>query len=320
MAIGNVDLSINRSGDNGGGNLLGMIKYVVLAVVFLLVVIFFRSFFTIVGPGDRGVLMNFGAVSSKILEPGFHFKLPIKQTVEMLSVQVQKKQSQESAASKDLQIVTTTVAVNYHLDPGKVNAIYRDIGTLSSVENKIIDPAVANAVKAVTARYNADELISNRGKVRAEIEAQVKDSTRPYNVIVNGLNITNFSFSKEYDRAIEDKQVAQQRALKAQYQLQQAQIDSQKQVVEAKAAAKARIERAKGQAQATILAAQAEAKAMTLKNKAVTPAILQLNAIAQWNGKLPGVMAGGQGGAVPFINIPHSGNMASTAAKSSGGK
>lgn len=306
-----MDIGITRSGKtdkNDGGNLFGLIKYALIGVVLLIVIVFFRSFYTIVGPGDRGILMNFGAVSTKILEPGFHFKLPVKQTVAMVSVQVQKKQSQESAASKDLQIVTTTIAVNYHLDPDKVNAIYRDIGGLSSVENKIIDPAVANAVKAVTARYNADELIANRDKVRAQIEAQVKQSTRAYNVIVNGLNITNFSFSREYDRAIEDKQVAQQRALKAQYQLQQAQIDSQKQVVEAKAEAEARIERAKGQAQATVLAAQAEAKAMVLKNKAITPEILELNAIQSWDGKLPSVMAGGKDGAVPFIQIPQGQN------------
>lgn len=275
--------------------------YVIAAIVLIILA---AGSVTVIGPGDRGVLMRFGAVQPVIYDPGLHFKLPIMNSVQPVTVQVQKGQTRETAASKDLQIVTTTIALNYHLDPTKVNVIYRDIGELPAVQNKIIDPAVANAVKAVTARYNADELIANRDKVRAQIEAQVKNSTRAYNVIVNGLNITNFSFSREYDRAIEDKQVAQQRALKSNYQLQQAQIDSQKQVVEAKAEAEARIERAKGQAQATVLAAQAEAKAMELKQKAITPEILKLNAIQRWNGILPSVMAGGKDGAVPFIQIP----------------
>lgn len=270
----------------------------VMAALFLIA--FIGSFYTIVGPGERGVLMNFSAVSNEIFSPGLHFKMPIRQSVKLISVQTQKTQYPESAASKDLQVVTTTVAINFNLNPDKVNAIYRDIGDLPSVSAKIIDPAVSNAVKAVTAEYNADELIANRDKVRDEISQHIKEAVSSSNVIVTAVNITDFNFSQEYNRAIEDKQVSQQQALKANYQLQQKQIDAQKQVVEAKAYAEARIERAKGDAQAIVLTAKADAQAMELKNKTITDRILQLAWIHQWKGDLP--LSTGDS-AVPFINL-----------------
>ncbi|WP_322629355.1 prohibitin family protein [Halothiobacillus sp.] len=275
--------------------------WIVAAAIVVVVVIFIGSFFTIIGPGDRGVLMNFGAVSSRVLEPGFHFLIPLEQTVAKLSVQVQKTQSSESAASKDLQVVTTGIAVNFNLVPGRVNKIYRDIGGLDTVKQKIVAPAIANAVKAVTAHYNADELLANRDKVRAEIADQIRTSTSKYDVNIDGVNITDFNFSAQYNHAIEEKQVAQQQALKAKYQLQQVQISAQQQIVQAKAEAQARIESAKGKAEATVLAAQAESKAMQLKSSAITPAILKLQTIQQWNGKLPRVMTGA-GGVVPFLD------------------
>ena len=270
-------------------------------VIVAIAVLFIGSFFTIIGPGDRGVLMNFGAVSGRILDPGFHFLIPVQQSVAKISVQVQKTQSSQSAASKDLQIVTTGVAVNYNLVPDRVNRIYRDIGGLQSVDQKIIAPAIANAVKAVTAHYNADELLANRDKVRAEIANQIRDSISNYDVKIDGVNITDFNFSAQYNHAIEEKQVAQQQALKANYQLQQVQISAQQQVVQAKAEAEARIESAKGRAEATVLAAQAEAKAMTLKASAITPEILKLQMIQQWDGKLPRVVTGDKG-VVPFLD------------------
>lgn len=256
---------------------------------------------TQIGPGERGVLMNFGAVSGDILQPGLHFIMPFRQSVQRISVQVQKGQSSQSAASKDLQVVTTGVAVNFNLLPSKVNRIYQDVGGLDAVDEKIIAPAIANAVKAVTAHYNADELLANRDKVRAEIQDQIEQSVQAYDVHIDGVNITDFDFSPQYNHAIEEKQVAQQQALKANYQLQQAQISSQQKVVIAKAEAEAVIEAAKGKAQATVLNAQADAKAMELKSNAITPAILRLQTIQQWNGALPKFM--GSGGAVPMINF-----------------
>lgn len=272
---------------------------VIVAIVLLGIV---TGAYVVIGPGKRGVLMNWGAVQPGVLPPGLHFKLPFVQTVAPITVRVQNTQSTQSAASKDLQVVTTQVAVNYHLEASKVDKIYQNVGSLAAVQSRILNPAISNAVKAVTARFNADELVANRDQVRAEVAQQIRQSVTPYDVVIDAVNITNFAFSRRYDHAIEAKQVAQQRALQAQYELQQAKIDSQKQVVEAKAQAQAVIEAAKGQAQATVLAAQADSKAMVLRRKALSPDILQLEAIKEWNGVLPSVLLGDHGTA-PFIDL-----------------
>jgi regulator of protease activity HflC (stomatin/prohibitin superfamily) len=279
-----------------------IMKVVPGAIALIVLLVIAGGGYVVIGPGQRGVLMNWGAVQPGVLKPGLHFKIPFVQSVASLTVRVQNTQSTQSAASKDLQVVTTQVAVNYHLQPDAVDKIYQNVGSLAAVQSRILDPAIANAVKAVTAHFNADELVANRDQVRLDVGRQIRKSVTPYNITVDAVNITNFSFSKQYDHAIEAKQVAQQRALQAQYELQQAQIDSQKQVVEAKAKAQAVIEAAKGQAQATVLGAQADAKAMDLRRKALSPAILQLEAIKQWNGALPSTLFNGSA-AAPFIDL-----------------
>ncbi|HEX5421471.1 MAG TPA: prohibitin family protein [Gammaproteobacteria bacterium] len=251
----------------------------VIPVVIVLILIV-TGFYTIPA-GERGVLLTFNAVQPGVVLPGAHVKIPFVQSVRTMNVQVQKFAAQESAASKDLQDVTTTVAVNFHLDPKKVEDLYKDVGTAADLETKIVAPAVSNAVKAVTARFNAEDLVSNRDTVRKNIEQEVRSALEAYSAQVDAVNITDFKFSSEYSHAIELKQVAQQRALQAQYELEKVKIDAQQSVVRAEASAKA-----------TVVAAQAEAQALQLKQKAVTPELIMLDAVQKWNGQLPTMMTG----------------------------
>lgn len=262
---------------------------VLLIPVALVLVLIMTGFYTI-SAGERGVLLTFGAVQPGIIMPGAHLKIPFIQSVATMNVQVQKFSAQESAASKDLQDVSTTVAVNFHLDPRTVDELYRSVGTAVDLEKKITAPAVSNAVKAVTARFNAEDLISHRDEVRRDIEQEIRVALKEYNAKVDAVNITDFKFSSEYSRAIEQKQVAQQRALQAQYELQKVKIDAQQHVVQAQANAKA-----------TVVAAEAEAKALELKQKAVTPELIMLNAVQKWNGKLPRMLTGA--GLAPMLDI-----------------
>ncbi len=174
--------------------------------------------------------------------------------------------------------------MNFHLDPTKVDELYKNVGSAADLEQKILNPAVSNAVKAVTARYNAEDLVKNRDEVRKGIEEEVRGSLEKYSAEVDAVNITDFKFSSEYSHAIEQKQVAQQRALQAQYDLDKVKIDAQQSVVKAEASAKA-----------TVVAAEAEAKALELKQKAVTPELIMLNAVQKWNGTLPTMMTAGSG-------------------------
>lgn len=278
--------------------------FVVKAILAFAALIALFSSTVVVDSGTRGVLTTFGDVQKTALRPGLHFKWPFIQGVETMPIRIVKAQTVESASSNDLQVVTTTVAVNFHLDPTRVSKIYRDIGVVDAVYHRIVAPAVSNAVKAVTAQFNADALITQRERVRTAIDQQIRSAVAPYGVLVNAVNITNFKFSPEYDKAIEAKQVAQQRALQANYELAQAKIDAQKQVAVAQAQADANVALANGKAKAILVTAQADAKAMRLKNSSITPRILRLTAIQQWNGQLPSVSGGGTGqGFLPLLDI-----------------
>lgn len=261
---------------------------VVPAIIILMLV--WMSFYT-VGPGRRGVLVRLGEVQPGVIEPGAHLKIPFVDALVELNVRVQKFSAKETAASKDLQVVATTIAVNYHLNPASVDKLYKTVGRSQAVQARILVPAVSNAVKAVTARYNAEELISKRDVVREGIEKEIREALKSYSVSIDAVSVTNFSFSREYTNAIEKKQVAQQRALQAKYELQKTKIDAQQRVVKAEA-----------QAKATVAAAEAEAKAMRLKRQAITPELIKLEAIQRWDGKLPKVSSG-DGGMMSLIDL-----------------
>lgn len=246
-----------------------------IAIAALIVVVVWSAFVT-VGPGERGVLMTFGAVRHGVLTPGLHMKIPLVQTVKLMNVQIQKSETAETAASRDLQNVTTKVAVNWSITPSDAEWVYERLGDESQLTDKVIAPIVSNAVKAVAARYDAEQLVEKRDVVRDQIQQQIVAALTHYKVQVQGVNITNFSFSQDYAKAIEQKQVAQQRAQQAEYDL-------------------ARI---KVQAQQEIAQAQGQAQAQKLLQSTLTPEIIRLKAVDKWNGVLPQVTGGG---AIPFI-------------------
>jgi len=250
---------------------------VVIVVIFLL----FASF-TTVQSGNRGVLLQLGAVKPTILTEGFHFKVPFIQSVQQVEVRVQKEESSQTAASKDLQIVTTKVAVNYSVDPDAVNKLYQEIGL--DYRTRIVDPAVAEALKAVTAQYTAEELISKRPEVSAQVKDMLSQKLSKYYMKLEDINIKEFAFSDEFNKAIEAKQTAEQNALKAKRDLERIKIEAQQQVAEA----------------------EAEAQSLKLKKQEVTPELIQLKqievqekALEKWDGHLPSVT----GGATPFIDV-----------------
>lgn len=232
---------------------------------------------TIVPAGYRGVLLRFGAVQG-VLSEGMHFIMPQAQTVELIEVRTQKEETQSAAASKDLQTVTTTLAVNFHISPEGVDDLFKNIG--KDYKLRIIDPIVQESLKAVTARYTAEELIRLREKVKMEVETDITRRLQPYNIVVepSGVSITNFGFSEEFNKAIEQKQIAQQTAEKQKYVLQQAKLQADTAVTEAKGKAEA----ARINAQA--LQAQGGSR------------VLAREWIEKWDGKLPAVSGSGNSG------------------------
>lgn len=232
---------------------------------------------TLVPAGYRGILLRFGAVAGTLGE-GFNVIVPGVNSVVLMEVRTQKEDSNATAASRDLQTVTTSLALNYRLDPMKVDQVFRNVGT--EYVSRIIDPAVQESIKVVTAQYTAEDLIKNRAQVKAQVEVEITRRLGAYNIIVEpaGLSITNFEFSPEFNKAIEAKQVAQQQAEQQKYVLQQADLQRQTDVT-----------RAEGKAQA----AKLNAAALQVQGGSL---VIAREWIEKWDGKLPSVSAGGQGG------------------------
>jgi len=236
-----------------------------------------------VGAGERGIVLNFGAVQDNVLGEGLHFRIPVMQLVALMDVKVQKSLTNAAASSSDLQEVSSEVAVNYHIMPDKANVVYQTIGI--AFKERIIDPAVQEMVKAVTARYTAEELITKRPAVSEEMRATLSERLRIYNIHVDAFSIVGFSFSKIFMEAIESKQTAGELALKA----------------------KRDLDRIKIEAEQKITAAQAEAESLRLQRANISIDLIELRkveanlrAIDKWNGILPQVTGSGT---VPFIGI-----------------
>jgi len=278
------DIDVDKIADqarNFGGKGKKLLIYGGLLVV-LWILLRILNPFVIVDAGERGVVLNFGAVQETVLGEGLHLRVPFMQKVIMMDVRIQKSQTDAQSVSKDLQDTKSTIAVNYHISPDKVNNIYQGIGT--SFKERIIDPAVQEVVKAITARYTAVELITQREKVRNEIKDLLKQRLITYNILVDDFSIVNFSFSQQFETAIEAKQTAEQLALKAQRDLERIKIEAEQKVASAKA----------------------EAESLRLQKENVTPQLIQLRkieasikAIDKWDGHLPKVSSG----AVPFLDL-----------------
>jgi regulator of protease activity HflC (stomatin/prohibitin superfamily) len=252
-----------------------------------------------ISSGYAGVLSDFGSVQPTPLAPGLHLVIPFYQQAIPVSVQPQTITSEETASTHDLQNVNTSVAVTFHVAPEDTPQFYQNFRNFETLGSRIIAPAVSNDVKAVTANYDAEELVTKRDAVDAQIKELIVASLAPYHMTVEAVNVSNFAFSEAYSQAIEQKQVAQQQALQAQYTLQQTQISAQQQVVQAKAQADAAVATAQGQAQALLLTANAQAKANTMIAQSLTPAVLQQKALDRWDGTLPHYLTAGA--PLPFI-------------------
>ena len=244
--------------------------------VLVLLVIAMNSFGT-VGAGERGVLLQFGAVQDAVINEGLYFKIPLVHKVQLIDVKIQKDEVSSTASSKDLQIVTSKIALNYHLDPDNVNKVWQEVG--KNYNTRIIAPSIQEAVKSVTARFTAEELITKREEVKDQIKANLFERLSTNFIIVDEFNIIDFSFSAAFNEAIEAKVTAEQLKLKADRDLERIRIEADQKVVEAEGKAKAIL------TEATALRAN--------------PQVVELRWIEKWDGKTPQYW----GGASPFIGL-----------------
>jgi len=252
-----------------------------VGLVIVLFLVLWLAPFTSVSAGHKAVVLRGGKVV-RVLDEGYHGLTPaIESTVE-IDVRTQVEGAAASAASKDLQTVSTKVAVNYNIRPDKVYEMYTTVG--KEYKTVIIDPAIQEAVKSATAKHTAEELITHRQEVKDEITATLHERLNLSGFLtLTQVSITDFDFSPSFNAAIESKVTAEQTAL----------------------ASKNKLEQVKYEAQQAIEKAKAEAESIRIQAQAINAQggadYVQLQAIAKWDGKLPSQMI--PGSTVPFLKL-----------------
>ena len=252
-------------------------KLISRIIIGIIIFMFVFSAFGTIGAGERGILLQFGAVQDKVFGEGLYFKIPFIQQVQRIDVKIQKDEVNASASSKDLQMVTSKIALNYHLDPDLVNKIWQEVG--KNYNTRIIAPSIQEAVKATTAKFTAEELITKREEVKEQIKANLTERLLENSIIVDEFNIIDFYFSPAFNDAIEAKVTAEQLKLKAERDLERIKIEKQQKISEAE-----------GKAQAIKIEAQA---------LMANPKVVELRWIEKWNGEVPEFW----GQASPFIGL-----------------
>lgn len=253
-------------------------QIIAIGFVVILAIVGFNSF-VVINPGEAGVVSVLGKASDGVLLEGVHFKPPFAGNVDIYDLTVQKFEVPAQSSTKDLQDLTASFAINFRLDPVQVVTIRRTQGTLQNIVSKIIAPQTQESFKIAAARRTVEEAITKRDELKQDFDFALSNRLEKYGIIVLDTSVVDLDFSPEFSKAVEEKQIAEQRAQRAVYVAQEAEQE-----------AEANVNRAKGQAEA-----------QRLLRETLTVELLQKQAIDKWDGKFPQVMSGN--GALPFINI-----------------
>lgn len=256
-----------------------------VGIFVLLVLVLLLSPFVIIGAGERGVVMNLGKVQDVILGEGIHWQTPIVQSVKHISVRTTNVNVETSAYSRDTQVVDTKIVLNYHPNPASVNKLYQEIG--SDYEEQVIVPKIHATFKDIIAQYTAQELLDKRPEVTEKVRVALNEELMTRYLTVDSFDVTDFSFSEEFEKAVEAKQVAVQQALKAENDLKRVEQE-----------AKQKVEQAKADAEAIRIQAQAI-------NSQGGADYVALQSIQKWNGKgcTTNCFGAGTQMPVPFFNV-----------------
>ena len=242
-------------------------------IVLILIIILLNSLST-VPTGHVGIKTRFGAVQNSVITEGLNWKLPFIESIKKMDCRTQRVDIEGEGASKDLQTISTYIAVNYRVNQEKAFELYKTVGM--DYETIIIKPATQESMKTTVAKYTAEELITKRTEVANALQENLKGKLENKGIIIENISIVNLDFSTAYDNAIEQKQVAEQEAKKAEQELAKAKVEAEKKVVEAQA-----------ESDAKLIKAKADAEAARIQKNELTKELIQLKWIEKWDGKLP---------------------------------
>jgi regulator of protease activity HflC (stomatin/prohibitin superfamily) len=250
--------------------------------ILLLVLIFISGSFFTVSAGTSAVKLRFGKIIDSYQE-GFHLKIPLVDKIEKFSTRIKKDIVKTEAFSKDLQTIKVGLAINHRIQADTVVSIYRNLGP--DYVSTVLAPMAEEWIKAITAKYSAESLISNRVEVAQSLDGILKEKMAQKQVIISDIAIIDFDFSPQFLKAVEEKQIAEQEAKRATNL----------------------VEKVKKEAEQQILKAEAEAKSLKLQREVVSDQLIklrqveaQLKAIDKWDGRMPQYLAGGE---LPFVMV-----------------
>ena len=280
MAFGSPILR-NVGGGNGSvklpiGNIL---MWLAIAIIAILVVSIAGCGIKVVDTGHRGIETRFGKVVSESLPEGFYWFNPLTSAVVEIDTRIQRSDGETDTYTRDVQQAAIKYTLNYRLQQNAAHLMYRDIGR--DWEQKLIPQVVLGTLKEVVGKWDAVDLISNRDKAANTAFESIRDNLAKYNVEISRFEITDISYTKEFENSVEQKVIAQQKAIEEQ--------NRTKQIEE--------------QARQKVLSAEAEAKSMQIRAEALeqNAKLVEWEAVQKWNGVLPQYMLGG--GTTPFINL-----------------
>ena len=274
-----------------------LVVLLIVAVVGILVV---SQVVVQVPSGSRGVLLTWGKVEDRVLGEGLNFKMPFSQSVVLMDIQIQKAESVESTATKDLQEVSTTVVVNFPLDPLAVNDVYRDLR--QDYVSRVIKPNIQESLKATTSLYRAEELVTRRAEVKQTFDDILNERLSIYDIDLIAVSLTDYQFSPGFMAAIDAKVTAEQQALVSKNELEKIRYEAQQQIIQAEAAKNATIRRAEGEALAQIINANATAQSIMIITGQMTEEYADYLWLISWDGKLPLVYTRDENGLIVDVS------------------
>lgn len=236
-------------------------RLIIGGIIFVFIIVTLFCSFKTIKSGEVGLKVRFGKIVDTSLNEGFNLKIPYIERIVKVNIKVQKEETKVESSTKDMQIINATIAVNYRVDSKKASSLYRSVG--NNYEEVVLDPAIKESIKSAIAQYNAEEITTKRNEVSASCLEAIQKKVEKYGIIVEDFNLTNFSFSAEYTKAIENKQVAEQN-----------------------------LERTKLEAEAKVIEAEATKKANDLMKQSLTDNLIAKQFIEKWDGKLPETYAG----------------------------
>lgn len=273
------------------------IKLILPTVIAVVVVLIILDGFVSVKAGHVGVIFDQGrGVLEEELDEGLHLKIPFWQQATVMDARTQEytmtiaegegeKHTDDSieSRSKDGQVIWVDATILYHIDKNEADNIKRTLGTESEYRTKIIRPRCREIIRAVIARYNALDLVSEkRSEIVSDMNEGLKEAYAKHDIELEEVVLRNITYSVDFANAIEEKEVARQRIKTAQYQKEQATELKEKKIIEA----------------------EADAQAIRLKGDALrsNPEVIQLEFV---NKLAPGVQWGIlPNSATPLFNVP----------------